>query len=232
MNNPYLLKSFENSNLLVENLADRIIGDLETAIAEKGFATLALSGGSTPKKLFSKLSQIPFSWEKVRITLVDERWVDTNSQESNEKLVRDTLLQNYASNALFIPLKNSTASAKEGESTTQESLKKYFDTLDIVVLGMGSDGHTASFFPHAKELQRAFDSEDLCCATTATAEPKERITLTRPFLLKAKNLILHIEGEDKKNIFNTAVEKKDPLHMPIYAMMQQNHPILEVYHAN
>ena len=232
VNNHYKINIFDSRELLVDSLTSRVIEDLKQAIASKGFATLVLSGGSTPIKLLQALSLNNIEWEKVRVTLVDERWVDAKHESSNEKLIRDNLLKNYACKARFIPLKNEALRAKDGVVSLEVMLKGLSVELDVVILGMGLDAHTASFFPHATELEHALSSNDLCCATTAVLEPKERMTLTRSFLLGAKDLILHIEGKEKKEVFDKATLSNDTIDMPIVAMMQQEKPILEVYYAD
>lgn len=231
-NNHFILNEFDSKEKLVDVLSKRIINDLAPAIETKGYATLVLSGGSTPKNLLTALSNINFGWEKVRVTLVDERWVDASNQNSNQKLVKDCLLQNYASKARFIPLKNNAITAKAAIVSLEIVLRGLSHELDVVVLGMGEDAHTASFFPHSSELEFALNTHDLCCASTAVQEPKERITLSRSFLLTAKNLILHIEGQAKKEVFQKAAKSDDMVNMPIVAMMQQKNPLLEVYYAD
>lgn len=231
-NNHYTLNEFDSKEKLVQVLSQKIIDDLALAIETKGYATLVLSGGSTPKNLLITLSYIKFSWEKVRVTLVDERWVEPSNPNSNQKLVKDYLLQNYAKNARFIPLKNSAIRAKDAVVSLEVTLHGLSHELDVVVLGMGEDAHTASFFPHSSELAFALNTHDLCCATTAVLEPKERITLSRSFLLGAKSLILHIEGKAKKEVFKKAAKSDDVVNMPIVSMMQQKNPLLEVYYAD
>ena len=230
MKNNYNLHLFQSSEELVAALSDTIVHALKSAIKQRGHATMALSGGSTPKKLFEKLSRADLEWSKVIVTLVDERWVDPSSLQSNENLIVDTLLQNNASFAKFIPLKNIAVEVEDGLLITRNRLKE-IDKLDVVVLGMGGDAHTASFFPHAKGLENALNTKELCCATEATVAPYSRITLSRNFLLSARNLILHIEGEQKKKVFDLACGSEDVEEMPIISMMQQTQPKLEVYYA-
>jgi len=231
-NNHYKLNEFKKRETLVESLKGTIIDALESAIREKGFATLVLSGGSTPIKLLQQLSEVNMEWSNVRVTLVDERWVDNTSEKSNEKLVRDNLLQNLAKSARFFHLKTDGKYAKDSLTTVGVTLEKLSHELDVVVLGMGLDGHTASFFPHSKELEYALSTDHLVCATTATLEPKERITLSKSFLLSATHLFLHIEGKEKKEVFLRASKSDDVSSMPIIAMMQQEEPLLEVYYAD
>lgn len=230
MKNNFNLHSFKSSEALVATLSEKILTTLKRAIEQRGQACIALSGGSTPKKLFENLSKADMEWKKVIVTLVDERWVEPSSHESNENLIRNTLLQNRASLAKFIPLKNSAENVQDGVAITQKKLQE-IDKLDVVVLGMGGDAHTASFFPHAEGLENALFTKELCCATKATVAPFSRITLSREFLLSTTELILHIEGEQKREVFDLACGSSDMKQMPIISMMQQNQPKLEVYYA-
>lgn len=232
VNNYFDFKTFENKESLREALGKRILESLKKAINEKGFATLVVSGGSTPTKLFNELSNVVFEWEKVRVTLVDERWVDATSDKSNEKLVRDNLLINKAKTARFFHLKTDGKYAKDSVTTLCVTMGKLSRELDVVVLGMGLDGHTASFFPHSKELNEALTTNDAVCATTATLEPKERITLSKNYLLSSQNIFLHIEGKEKKEVFMKASNSENISNTPIIAMMQQEKPLLEVYYAD
>lgn len=231
-NNYFNFLDFKTREALVDTLKKKIVDSLSIAIQHKGYATLVLSGGSTPIHLFEALSTTNLEWEKVRVTLVDERWIDTSSEKSNEKLVRDYLLINNAKIARFYHLKTDGKFAKDSVVPLCVTMEKLSHELDVVVLGMGLDGHTASFFPHAKELKHALHTQDLVCATTATLEPKERISLSRSYLLSATNLFLHIEGKEKKEVFLKASQSEHIFNMPIISMMQQKVPLLEVYYAD
>ena len=234
MNNNYKIHQYKTSEILVSSLAKRIVYDLNKAIEKNGRASVAFSGGSTPKKLFEELSNLELDWHKVTVTLVDERWVQKHDSNSNEKLIKKHLIKNQAAKVKFIALKNIVSRAIDGVAITQNRLKK-IDRLDVVVLGMGTDAHTASFFADVDdngELEYALNTKDLCCATTALVEPKERMTLSRSFLLTASSLILHIEGKEKKEVFDMACGNTDIYKMPISSMMQQEEePVLEVYYA-
>jgi len=149
--------STNSSDSLAEDLGQRIHGILKETINKRGRASMAVSGGSTPKTLFEKLSSLNLDWSKVDLTLVDDRWVDTDNKDSNELLVKTHLIKNKAEKVNFISLKNDAKSAKEGVSMSEEALKSFSMPFDIVILGMGEDGHTASLFPCSDELSKGMD---------------------------------------------------------------------------
>ena len=111
----YQINDFASREQLDQTLAEKVSGLLESAIAAKGKASIAVSGGSTPKGFFNKLSKMPIDWKKVTITLADERWVDINSDASNTRLVHEHLLQDNAAAAKFFHL-------KQGEELCEETL--------------------------------------------------------------------------------------------------------------
>lgn len=138
---------FASTEALNEEFATKIIAILQIAIAEKGQASLIVSGGNTPKPLFAALSQADLDWSKVVISLADDRWVDTNDAASNDKLVREYLLVGNAAAATFISLKHDFADANDAVSACEAALSNVKMPFDVLILGMGEDGHTASLFP-------------------------------------------------------------------------------------
>lgn len=208
---------FENREALAIALADRVARGLSRAISRQGSAVLALSGGTTPALFFEHLSRENISWEKVTVTLVDERQVDESSPRSNAKLVKENLLKNNARSASFVPLFQNVDEA--------EKL-----TLDVVVLGMGEDSHTASFFPGGDHLAAALDrkSKDIITTMQAPAAGEPRLTYTLNALMKAKVLCLQIEGQKKHEVLETAMAGTDVMTMPIRAVLQADTP-LEIF---
>ena len=205
------------------------IGQLLTqSISENGCASIAVSGGRSPIGLFEKLSKINLDWSKVELTLVDERWVDAKNENSNELVVRKHLIQNQATQVKFFPIKNSAKNSKEGQVLHEQVLQKIKLPFDVIILGMGEDGHTASLFPCCKELTQAMDpnNQQKCIVTKPKNAPYERISLTFSTISKAKNLILHLRGSSKLQTFELAMTLKDANKMPIYAFMEQP---LEIY---
>lgn len=218
---------FEDRSDLFQSLANRIAHDLSNAIDKKGQAALAVSGGSTPLPLFQQLSRIPVAWSQIHITLVDERWVQPNNERSNERLVRENLLNNLARDAAFTGLKTDCPTPEEALAKVEDRLRKLPLPFDAVVLGMGDDGHTASFFPNADRLIAALAPEKgrLCEAIRAPGAGEPRITLTLPPILASANLMLLCTGTSKKAVFEKARDQGPVSDMPIRAVLQANTPL-------
>lgn len=219
---------FPASDQLVAALVARIEELLSAGIRERGQATLAVSGGSTPLPLFARLSEMELGWDRVTIALVDERWVDTGSEDSNENLVRRHLLQKKAAAARFVGMKNDAATARAGEEACAARLQTLPCPWDCLILGMGNDGHTASLFPGAANLAAAVDmhSGRICMAIQPPAAPHERMSLTLPSILNSRQLILHLQGAEKKKVLAQAQEDGDAAEMPIrYVLRQQTAPL-------
>lgn len=225
---------FQDQEVLVVELANRIGQSLLKSIAAHGRASLAVSGGSTPKPLFKQLSALALPWKDVVITLVDERWVDPSDSASNEQLVRQYLLQNRAAAATFIGLKNSSPTAAQGEAQCDQKLCKILPPFTVLVLGMGNDGHTASLFPGSAQLAAATDmnSGKTCMAVTPADAPHERMTLTLPAILNAEGIILHLTGSEKKEVLAKAQEAGPAEEMPVRFVLRQEETPVVVYWAS
>ena len=223
---------FADKLTLADQLARDIAGKLDAAIKARGKASIAVSGGGTPKLMFAVLAEQEIDWSKVTITLVDERWVDESSDRSNARLVKHTLISHEAHVATFLPLFDSAhagdvdaALADVGQRV--DAIGKPFD---VIVLGMGPDGHTASFFPGGDNLAKALDLDGkqsvLSMRAGGAGEP--RITLSLPRVLDTRALYLHIEGDDKKEILARAQAGGD---FPIAAVLKQDRVPVDVYWA-
>lgn len=227
------MRTFPDRQTLVDELAEHIAAALSASIAEQGRASLVVSGGSTPVPLFARLSELDIPWQHVVITLADERWVEPSSPDSNEQLVRKHLLKNRAADAVFIGLKNTAATAEEGEMICERHLQSIPRPFTAVILGMGNDGHTASLFPGAAQLAQATDMHcgKLCTALKPQTAPHERMSLTLPALLDAREIILHLNGPDKKAVLEKALAAGPPEAMPIRFILQQQEVPVVVYWA-
>lgn len=224
---------YSNSDELVQALSQRIGKILKNAVDKRDRASLVVSGGRTPIALFETLSQMKLPWDKVVITLADERWVEPTSEDSNEKLVRDKLLQNQARGATFLSLKSDFPTPEEGRLAVEENLLGLPRPLDVLILGMGTDGHTASLFPCSDELDYAMAperGERLVVVHPKTA-PHERISFSLPTLLDSRHIFLHLEGEKKAQVLDKALESDDVKEMPIRAFWQNRQTPFEIYLA-
>lgn len=229
---------FENRAEMIAALQAECEAALRTAVEERGEATFMVSGGSTPEPLYKALSQVDLPWESVYVALVDERWVDFDHDKSNEAFTVKHLIQNKAAVANLVGMKNSAETAEQGLDDCESAYQQLAQPFDITILGMGSDGHTASLFPHAQGLADALtpDSEQLCAAIIAkqsevTGAITERMTLTLAGLLRSKVLMLLITGDEKLAVLRAAQAGNDVSEMPIRAVLQQQQVPVVVYWA-
>ncbi len=214
---------FSDKASLVTKFADQIVDILTTAISEHGRASLVVSGGSTPLPLFAELSQRSVDWSKVDVTLADERWVEETHTDSNTKLVKENLLQNKAASAHFVPLYSNFEDAAEGVHEAEVRLSSISQPFDVLILGMGEDGHTASLFPCSKQINEglSLSSGRVCLAVQPETAPHQRISLTLPALLNSKHVFLHLTGEKKKAVLQDAMENHSEREKPITAVVNR-----------
>lgn len=229
---------FEQRHHLFTALVAECQDVLSEALIKHGTATLLVSGGSTPVPLYEALSKTELNWKKIKIALVDERWVAQDHSASNEALVKRTLLINNAKAAEFIGMKTTARTAKSGQSETEENYRKLPQPFSLAIVGMGIDGHTASLFPHAKGLAEALkpDGNQLTAAITAnqtevTGPYVERLTLTAAALMKTERIIILFTGEDKLAVFSAAQKEGPVEEMPIRVLLHQEQVPVELYWA-
>ena len=190
-------------------MAEAVRNALQARLARDGKASLAVSGGTTPTVFFEHLAREKLDWARVTVTLVDDRSVPESSDRSNVRLVKEHLLQQHAAAASrFVPL-------AAGQDQTIAPLLPFA----AVVLGMGLDGHTASFFPGGDNLAAALAGPHLIETMRAPGAPEPRVTLTLPALLQTDFLVLHIEGAAKREVLATAEAAGPVMQMPIRAIL-------------
>lgn len=222
---------FPDAIALVHALAGEIKVDLEEAIAARGAASLVVSGGRTPVALFQQLKEEPLDWSRITITLADERWVEPVHESSNERLVREHLLQGRAASARFIGLKNPSASAAEGLDWTWRGLSRIPRPFDVVMLGMGDDGHTASLFPGSPGLATALDASapPACVSMRAPVAPQERISLNLAALLDSRRIILQLGGSGKWQKYQEAQAAGPMSDLPVRGILHQQLVPVDVF---
>jgi 6-phosphogluconolactonase len=226
---------------LAQDLARFVAQALRGALARRNQALLVVSGGSTPVPFFEALAREGLYWPAVNVTLADERWLPPGHSDSNERLVRTHLLQGLAAQARFLPMFDARFDdpglACPG---IEASLAALPWPADVVVLGMGSDGHTASLFPNAPELDAALKDDGPRCMPVQAPRlpnvPVPRLTLTRRALLDARQLVIHVTGESKSRLVQRALAVEGPLNeavrsWPIRLALCQDKVPCAVFHA-
>lgn len=221
-------REFRDKDQLAEALAEAVSANLKAGVVARGAASLAVSGGSTPARFFRALSsRADVPWDKVTVTLVDERWVDETSDRSNARLVKAKLLTGRAAAATFVPLyQGGTEPDAYAAGLAQRQVPA---PLDAAILGMGNDGHTASFFPGGDTLTEALTGEGPVVAIRAPGAAEPRVTLTLKVLLASRALYLHIEGNEKVETLAKAEAEGPVEDMPVRAILRQTQTPLTIY---
>jgi 6-phosphogluconolactonase len=219
---------FATPAAMAEALAADIASALSESIAAAGRASLIVSGGRTPQTMFDDLSHRELAWNRVTLSLADERLVPATDPDSNERLVRDHLLQNEAQHAVFVPLWQGEGDPVEGAA---EALRNIARPFAMVILGLGEDGHFASLFPGIPNLARALDpTADLpAIFVPALGDRKPRISLTAALLLDSRRIVLAFTGEAKRRIFDAARAPGAVEEVPVRAILRHAKVPVHVY---
>lgn len=219
---------------LARGLAAHLANSLREAIEARGHALLAVSGGKSPIALFESLRQQALKWANVSVILVDERCVAHDHPDSNTALVRQHLLQDQASAATLTPFFDNLTDPLGDAALTQlvkqanQRLARLHWPIDVAVLGMGEDGHTASLFPDAPGLESALRSSGPLAWVRPATAPHARLTLTLPALLASRELVLSINGETKDAVYREALLQADPA-LPVSLVLHQHQTPVSVW---
>ena len=207
-----------------------VVRVLKAALAVRRHALFLVSGGQTPIPVFKALSETELDWSNVSVSLADERWVDPSDHDSNEGLFRRLLLQERAKAAQFTGLKNSAATPQAGWAQCETSLSVLTWPSDLLILGMGDDGHTASLFPGAPQLLDALEAKQrMAIAITPPHAPYSRMSLTRRALLNSREILVHIRGQAKWLTYQKAKAPGPVDQYPIRCVLHQNKVPTYVY---
>lgn len=208
-------------------VAERIAGQLQQAIEERGEASLALSGGRGPELFLRQLEQSGLDWSKVTIMLVDERWVPAEDEQSNAGLLL-RCMPGALQQARWIPMYR--GEGLQADADTMDRMLRALLPLDVLVLGMGKDGHTASLFPFLPELAGYLDpaQERLCVAVPPEGGRLPRLSMTARAIDSAGTRLLVLAGEEKRRTLVSAWQEQDPLRMPIKAFLK---PPMDIYYS-
>ena len=202
----------------MENISQTIFDKLEKDLCENGQSTFIVSGGSSPVQIFKDLSAMQAKWSDINISLVDDRVVDTNHDDSNEKLINNVLIKDEAKDANFISLCN--------QSKDLLNLKRPFG---IMLLGMGEDGHFASLFPKLIETNPEYfdlESDPEIFFTEPMGNPcHRRVSMNLSMILESKDIFLLVSSEKKLEVLNQAKSDKS---LPLYYLLNQSKVDLKI----
>ncbi|MGQ7245883.1 6-phosphogluconolactonase [Halomonas sp. V046] len=204
---------------LAQQLAESVGEALRHDLAGQDRVLLIVSGGSTPVPFFAALAAQDLPWSRIDVTLADERWVASDAEDSNARLVREHLLVGAAKAATFVSLTTSDGTPEQGIDEVGARLDGLAWPASVVILGMGADGHTASLFPDSRELDLALASDAAVVAVRTPSQPQARITLSAERLHHARRHVLHITGEDKRDVLGRAMTGDDVRRLPIRAFL-------------
>lgn len=230
---PVIWTEAAGSNRLADLLSNVVAGKLQDAVRLRNRALLVLSGGTTPLPFFKALSEKDIEWEKVTVTLADERFVPPDSPRSNQRLVAMGLLQNKAAKAHFESLHENEKSVIDAAVAADARLANIGFPADVCVLGMGLDGHTASLFPDWEDLSTGLDpANDLRVMAVETATTDEpRLTMPLARLVQSRSVILLIEGYEKKEYLTEVLRNLDTNMTPIATVIRAARRPVEIFWA-
>jgi 6-phosphogluconolactonase len=214
------LQRFARADELDAFAVDTVAGLLAETLDDGRTASLIVPGGKTPARFLTLLGQRDLDWACVVATLSDERWVPASAPESNEGMLGRTLMAGKAAAAKFVSLYADTASPEESVAIVEERLAAFTLPLDVVVLGMGPDGHFASLFPNDATLAAGLDltATPRCLAARGLADGPHRLSLSLSFLASARRIFVFATGQAKLTIWEQALAGAD---YPIAALQKQ-----------
>ena len=229
-------RNFDSKAALTAALAQFTVDHLSAAVAARGRASIVLSGGSTPAALYDTLAGMSAPWDRVTACPSDERWVAENDPLSNARMIRQHLIRDRAAHVRYVSLKTAEAEPELAEPAVDAAVRAIARPFDLLMLGMGEDGHTASLFPKAQGLSAGLDLNDPALARAvrpASSDPKAppRISLTLRALLDSRLIILLIEGEKKRAVYQQAMAGSDIPEMPVRAILRQDKTPVQVWWA-
>ena len=221
------IKKFENKKNLESTLLLKISTCISDAIKKYGDARFLLSGGSTPMNLYSLLSEETIEWEKVKIGLVDERFVPKENLFNNETQIKNNLLKNSAKFATIFGMVYNYENEILNLKMVNEQYITFFERIDFTILGMGEDGHTASLFPGDKESEELMNTSNIgIFSTKSPSFPYNRITCSKELIANSNYIALFINGETKFNVLKNSIETQVPI-----SYFVKNSKNMEIYYS-
>ncbi len=211
--------------------AERIAEALGRRLDAQGEASVVVSGGTSPAGVFAELARTPLAWPDVHVILSDERWVPADHEDSNEKLVRETLLSGEAQAAKLLPVYRPGVTIEDRCSELNDELRQAPFPFACALLGMGEDGHFASLFPDADNLEEGLDvdSSELCIPVNTAASRHPRVSLTLSALSRSDEILLLMFGDRKREVYETTKQAANG--HPVSHLLRQKRAPVHVYWA-
>ncbi len=217
-------------DVMAEAAAGEAAAVLRAALAARGRATLAVPGGTTPGPFLTRLGQAELDWERVGVTLTDERWVPVTDPRSNQRLLAETLFAGPAAAAEFVPLYGATPEPGMALGAIAAALMRIVLPLDLCVLGMGEDMHIASLFPGALGLDAALAPDaPPVAALRVPGLAEQRISLTARLLSGAGRVMLLMRGPGKRAALERALAARSAREAPVRVVLDGPAPVTVHY---
>jgi len=214
---------------LFRGLARRVAEQLVETLEQKGHAVLAVPGGTTPAPFFEILRKKQMDWASVVVLLTDERFLPETSERSNTRLLREHLLQDNAKAARLVPLYKPADAPEAVLDALRQGIAAVLP-LDVCVLGMGTDMHTASLFPGADQLRAALaEDAPVLLPMRAKGAPEPRLTLTAPVLRGAEHLHILIAGKEKQTALANALHEGPVEDAPVRVVLNRPKGVIVHY---
>lgn len=215
------MQRFPSRDAAAEMAADLLANALQAGLDKRGAACAALSGGSTPQAAYEKLAARPLDWPRILFLQVDERCVPPGAEGLNADMQRAALGTALVKGAEFAALWHGDQAPAHAAARADALVKD--NALDVALLGMGADGHTASWFPQSPDLSRALypgEASVIAIEAPGAETASMRLTMTLPALIKAKTLVLLITGEEKRARLHHALAHETQDRAPILAVLK------------
>lgn len=210
---------------LSQGFAEFAAAALRDTLSRKPQATLVVPGGSTPRHYLPALAKCKLPWERITVTLSDERWVDVNDDQSNERLVKQYLMQHLPEHARFVGLKTAHDNPFDAIETLHQRLDSLPLPVSLTVLGLGEDGHIASLFPGMNPDSL---SAHHCIAVAPPIAPSLRMSLSLKLLASSERIVLVVAGKKKRQLLDQMTQKPNPL-FPVVWLMQHSQVTITVF---
>ncbi len=213
--------AYSDSVALANGFADYAASVLAHALSTQQTASLVVPGGNTPRFYLPVLAAQPLPWNRITITLSDERWVDTGSEDSNEHLVRKSLLDHLPEEAHFVGLKTQHDTPGQAIPEISQRLAKIPQPFTLTVLGLGEDGHIASLFPYLRLHEKPHSvTETPCLAVSSSVTLPQRVSLSLGILARSQKIALVATGSSKRRLLDQLSAYADPA-LPIVWLLQR-----------